>query len=89
MQDGSEIEQRVRQFITDNFVIDGGPDRLEGTVSLTQSGVFDSMGVLEMVMFIEERFGVPVPDGDTVPENLDSVDRIVRYVGNRLTHFSS
>jgi len=40
--------------------------------------------VLELIMFIEERFGVKVPDEDTLPENLDSVARIVRYVQGRL-----
>lgn len=80
----SEIEQDVRQFITENFILDGEVGDLAGAASLTQVGVLDSMGVLELVMFIEERFGVAVPDEDTVPENLDTVDRIVGYVGRRL-----
>lgn len=80
----SHIEHNVRQFIADNFILEGDPENLPGAESLTQSGVLDSMGVLELVMFIEERFGVSVPDEDTIPENLDSVDRIVRYVDGRL-----
>ena len=79
----TDIETRIRTFITENFILDGDPEHLPGSVSLTQAGVLDSMGVLELVMFIEEAFGVPVPDEDTVPENLDTVDRIVRYVGLR------
>lgn len=78
----SELERDVRGFITDNFILDG--DGLAGDASLTQQGVLDSMGVLELIMFVEERFGVKVPDEDTLPENLDSVDRIVRYVQGRL-----
>lgn len=80
----AHIEQDVRQFIADNFILEGDPESLPGAVSLTQSGVLDSMGVLELVMFIEERFGVTVPDEDTTPENLDTVDRIVHYVDGRL-----
>ena len=80
----TEIEQSVRQFITENFIMEGDREHLPGGVSLTQTGVLDSMGVLELVMFIEERFGVTVPEEDTVPENLDTVDRVVRYVDARL-----
>ncbi len=84
MLNHADVEDHVRRFIADNFVVEGDADHLPGATSLTQAGVLDSMGVLEMVMFIEERFGVGVPDDDTVPENLDSVDRIVRYIDGRL-----
>jgi acyl carrier protein len=78
-----EIERDVRSFITENFILDG--EHLEGDASLTGRGVLDSMGVLELIMFVEERYGVKVPDEDTVPENFDSVDRIVRYLDARLS----
>ena len=79
-----EIERDVRQFVIDNFILDAGAAEINGEASLTQAGVLDSMGVLELIMFLEERFGVKVPDEDTLPENLDSIDRIVGYVGRRL-----
>ena len=78
----SEIERDVRAFISENFILDG--ELLEGDASLTGEGVLDSMGVLELIMFVEERFGFKVPDEDTLPENFDSVDRIVRYLGDRV-----
>jgi acyl carrier protein len=77
-----DLERDVRGFITENFILDG--QDIASDASLTQQGVLDSMGVLELIMFIEERFGVKVPDEDTLPENLDSVARIVHYVGSRL-----
>jgi acyl carrier protein len=78
----TDLERQVRGFITENFILDG--DDLAVDASLTQQGVLDSMGVLELIMFVEERFGVTVPDEDTLPENLDSVERIVGYVQRRL-----
>jgi len=78
------IDRDVRAFIVENFILDVGPGQLDGAASLTASGVLDSMGVLELIMFLEERFGLDVPDEDTVPENLDSVDRIVAYARRRL-----
>lgn len=79
-----DIENDVRRFIADNFVMDEDADEIDRDESLTQSGVLDSMGVLELIMFIEENFGVKVPDEDTLPENLDSVGRISDYVRGKL-----
>jgi acyl carrier protein len=78
----SEIERDVRTFIRENYIVTNG--ELGAGDSLTGNGVLDSMGVLELIMFVEERFGVKVPDEDTLPENLDSVDRIVGYLERRL-----
>lgn len=78
------IENEVRQFLAENFILDGGADGIEVNQSLTQAGVLDSMGVLELIMFIEQAFGLTIPDEDTLPENLDSVARIVAYVSGRL-----
>jgi len=77
-----DVERDVREFISENFILDG--QDLAGDASLTSHGVLDSMGVLELIMFIEERFSVKVPDEDTLPENLDSVERIVKYVRQRM-----
>lgn len=82
--DTAAIDAQVRQFLAENFIIDGGGAGLGADDSLTQAGVLDSMGVLELIMFLEQRFGVAVPDEDTLPENLDSVARIVGYVARRL-----
>jgi len=85
----ADVERDVRRFLADNFILDeDGQDveALPGDASLTERAVLDSMGVLELVMFIEDRYGIKVPDEDTVPENLDSVDRIVGYVRGRTSN---
>jgi len=75
------IEPIIRAFIAENYIFDslqpGSSD------SLTQMGILDSMGVLELIMFIEERFGFKIPDEDTLPENLDTIGNIVRYIERR------
>jgi len=76
------IEREVRGFVRDNFIVD--VEDLDRESSLTLSGVIDSMGVLELVTFIEERFGFEISDQETVPENLDTIDRIVRFVQGRI-----
>lgn len=83
--DESLIEEQLREFLAENFILEDGGKGLESDESLTQSGVLDSMGVLELIMFIEEKFGVAIPEEDTLPENLDSIRRVVNYVSNRLS----
>ena len=75
------IETAIRTFIAENFIFDSLPPG--GGDSLTQMGILDSMGVLELIMFIEERFGFKIPDEETLPENLDTIDNIVHYVERR------
>lgn len=76
----TSIEQQLRAFITENFFVED-PD-LAGDVSLTRSGIIDSTGVMDILLFLEERFGVTVPDDEVTPENLDTLDNIVRYVAS-------
>ncbi|RLC79677.1 MAG: acyl carrier protein, partial [Chloroflexi bacterium] len=45
-----------------------------------EEGIVDSTGVLELVMFVEETFGVTVEDEEILPENFDSVTQLARYV---------
>ena len=42
--------------------------------------MIDSTGVLELVGFLEENFGVRIQDEDLVPENLDTIDNVVGFV---------
>ncbi len=74
----TSVEQRLRSFIADNFFTDDAA--LAGDVSLTRSGIIDSTGVLEIILFLEESFHVKVPDAEATPENLDTLDNLVRYV---------
>ncbi len=76
------IERAVRGFIAENFLFRKETD-LPGAESLIERGIVDSTGVLELVAFLESRFGIEVADGDIVPAHLDSIDAIVRYVAGK------
>jgi acyl carrier protein len=52
--------------------------------SLLEAGIVDSTGMLEMVMFLEQHFALKIEDRELVPENLDSLQRLVRFVGHKL-----
>ena len=74
------IEQDVRAFITDNFVLAADTGSLQGEASLTRGGIVDSVGIVELIHFVETRFGIEISDDELIPENIDTIDNIVRYV---------
>lgn len=78
----STIETEVREFLTDNFPLSAGFDYGPAD-SLIGVGAIDSTGVLELIEFIEERYEIQVPDDEVLPENLDSIEAIARYVAGK------
>ena len=52
-------------------------------ISFLEKGILDSTGILEVIYFIEEEFGMSVDDEEMIPENLDSVDNIVAFIGRK------
>jgi acyl carrier protein len=51
--------------------------------SFLENGIIDSTGILELIGFIEEEFGIEVRDEDLVPDNFDSISRLCRYIAAR------
>lgn len=52
---------------------------------LLSAGILDSLGILQLVAFIEEKFGIKVPDEDVVFENFQSIDSLTRYLETQNT----
>lgn len=75
------VEAKVRAYILENLMFSNNQADLQNDISLLERGVIDSTGVLEIVLFLEESFGVKVKDSEMLPENFDSVDNIVQFVG--------
>ena len=77
------IQNDVRRFVAENFLFAAHADDLSDTESLLERGIIDSTGVLELVGFLERRYGITIEDHELVPANLDSVERIVRFVQSK------
>jgi acyl carrier protein len=76
------VKEKVRAFVTTNFYV-ADPSALADDASLLDRGIIDSTGVLEIIMFLEENFGLTVLDSEMVPENLDSIESIASYVARK------
>ena len=73
----------LRAFIEDNFGFRGDLASLSDEDSLLEAGIIDSMAVLVIIQFLEERYGITVPDEDVAPENLGSIAAIDAYITRR------
>jgi acyl carrier protein len=71
--------EKIRTFITTNFYV-ANPAGLADDASFLDQGVIDSTGVLEVVTFLEDTFGMKVGDDEMLPENLDSVRNLTAFV---------
>ena len=77
------MHQQIRRFVLTTFLFTEDESALKSDDSLLDQGIMDSTGVLELVAFLEQDFGISIADDELVPENLDSVDRIVAFVGRK------
>lgn len=80
-----DISATIRAFIIENFLFGDDTQPLSPDTSLIENDYVDSTGILELVSFLEERFGIKVADADIVPANLDSIARISAFVSRKLT----
>jgi len=76
------VESKIREYIAENFLF-GDASQLDPDESFLDKGIIDSTGILEIIMFLEEQFGVKVADNEMLPENLDSINNIVRFVSRK------
>ncbi len=76
-----ETRSKIKDYIVENFLFGDTEVLTDDGLSLLDNGIVDSVGVMEIVAFLEQDFGIKVADEDLVPENLDSVDNLVRFVG--------
>lgn len=74
---------KVREFVVENFLFGDG-EALKDDTSFMEEGIIDSTGILELVFFLEETFGFSVEDDELVPDNMDSLQNIVRFIDRKL-----
>lgn len=75
-----DISGALRRFIGENFMFQEDLQSLSDDASFLQNGIIDSTGVLELVCFLENTFGIEVADEEMLPENLDSIRAVSAYV---------
>lgn len=79
--DREQLTAQVTRFIVATFP--AASDNLALDESLLDSGIVDSMGVLEIVTFLETEMNCSVSDEDMIADNFESVVKIVDFIAAR------
>jgi acyl carrier protein len=81
---GTAIRDEIREYVLASFYI-SDPAELDDDVSLLASGFIDSTGMLDLILFLEDRYSIRVGGAETTPENLETISRIAAYVSRKLS----
>lgn len=74
------MKDTIRQYILSNLLFTDDESALQDSESFLDGGIIDSTGVMEIILFIEDTFGIKVNDDEMLPVNLDSVDKLVAFI---------
>ncbi|RLC85344.1 MAG: acyl carrier protein [Chloroflexi bacterium] len=79
-----DVKTSVREFLVKNFLFGDSSPLTSDSLSLLDSGIMDSIGVMELVNFLELELKIEVPDADLIPENLDSVNNLTAFIERQM-----
>ena len=85
-KDGVEmdVEKDVKKFIVTKLMQGKNGNALRDDESLFEAGIIDSLGILQLVSFLEERFSVQVEDEELIPENFETINRLLDFMEKKL-----
>ena len=79
-----QIEQSIRNFIGCNLLYSAEEFSLPADVSLLKEGILDSLGVVDLVEFVQTNFSVKIEQPEVTPANFDSVEKITAFINRKL-----
>jgi acyl carrier protein len=83
--DSQDIKDKLLFFLQNNVLYNESIDEIDHDISLIDNGYIDSIGIIELVTFIEKTFQIKVHDHEIIPENFDSISKIYSYISGKVT----
>ena len=83
-----QIKPKLNAFIRDKFLKGDKNVVLNDHDSFLEKGIIDSTGVLELVDYIEEAFEIKIDDEELIPDNLDSLDKLKKFISKKVGYAS-
>ena len=77
-----DVLEMVKAYVVENFLF-GDDSRIGPKTDFLENGILDSTGVLELIGFLEEKFGIRVEDDEVVPNNMNSLEKITLYISKK------
>ena len=78
-----DIQRIIEDYIVDRILFGDG-EKLQTGGSLRDNRILDSLGFLDIITFMEQRFGIQVADDEIVPENFDTLGRMSEFVERKI-----
>ena len=78
------IEQQIKEFISRNLIFSNNDFPYSDEDSFLNQGIIDSVGIMMLVVFVEENFKISVGDSEITRMNFDSVTRLAGYIRNKM-----
>ena len=76
----TEVLKQIREYVIENFVLGDEEEEFSDDQSFLDTGLIDSTGILEVISFLEDEYEITIEDDEMIPDNLDSVEKIARFV---------
>ena len=73
-------QDAIERFILDADATGKSRTKIDPDESLISNGILDSMALLQLVVFLEERFGITVEDGELIPDNFETINRMQAFM---------
>ena len=77
------LRDTIKQFILSNLLIESSHTSINGSDSFLKKGIIDSMGMIQLVTFVQKHYGIRVEPREVVPDNFDSLENIERYIRSK------
>ena len=77
------IREKVKEFIVNNFSMGEDTGKIQDDTSFLEDALIDSTGILELVEFIQETYSFKIEDDELIPDNLDSINKIERFINSK------
>jgi acyl carrier protein len=82
MENTIEIKDKIRKFIVETTYVP--EDQVSNDTLIFAKGIFDSMGFISLISFVEEKFAIKTKDSELIEENFESINAIANYVEKKL-----
>lgn len=79
----NDIKGKIRKFIVNNYLLTAETQDISDTDSFLDRGIVDSTGILELVEFIQDTFGIEIKDEELIPQNLDSLANLEVFIKSK------
>ncbi|ACM29090.1 acyl carrier protein [Agrobacterium sp. SHOUNA12C] len=77
------LKEQIRAFVVESFLFGDTTRTIADDASLIENDIIDSTGILELVTFVEDSFGITVGDAEILPANFDSISKVAAFIASK------